>query len=59
LSSHAIPGNETSVTRVINSLYHAGAEVVHGGNTAVHLRSLLTDFLTESLLGGAHAALTP
>ncbi|MGZ6979791.1 MAG: ribonuclease J [Acidimicrobiia bacterium] len=37
ISAHAIPGNETSVTRVINSLYHAGAEVVHGGNTAVHV----------------------
>ncbi len=37
ISAHAIPGNETSVTRVINSLYHAGAEVVHGGNAAVHV----------------------
>jgi ribonuclease J len=37
ISAHAIPGNETSVTRVINSLYYAGAEVVHGGNTAVHV----------------------
>ena len=32
---------------------------ISGGNTTVHLRTLLTDFLTESLLGGAHAALTP
>jgi ribonuclease J len=37
ISAHAIPGNETSVTRVINALYYAGAEVVHGGNTAVHV----------------------
>jgi ribonuclease J len=37
ISAHAIPGNETSVTRVINALYQAGAEVVHGGNTAVHV----------------------
>jgi ribonuclease J len=37
ISAHAIPGNETSVTRVINSLYYAGAEVIHGGNTAVHV----------------------
>jgi ribonuclease J len=37
ISAHAIPGNETSVTRVINSLYHAGAEVVHGGNAPVHV----------------------
>src|SRR3954453_3176698 len=37
ISAHAIPGNETSVTRVINSLYHAGAEVVHDGNAKVHV----------------------
>ncbi len=37
ISAHAIPGNETSVTRVINALYYAGAEVVHGGNTDVHV----------------------
>jgi ribonuclease J len=37
ISAHAIPGNETNVSRVIDSLYRAGAEVVHGGNTAVHV----------------------
>jgi ribonuclease J len=37
ISAHAIPGNETSVTRVINALYHAGAEVVHDGNAKVHV----------------------
>ncbi|MSO38109.1 MAG: ribonuclease J [Acidimicrobiia bacterium] len=37
ISAHAIPGNETSVSRVIDSLYRAGAEVVHGGNAPVHV----------------------
>jgi ribonuclease J len=37
ISAHAIPGNEVSVTRVINSLYQAGAEVVHDGNAPVHV----------------------
>ena len=37
ISAHAIPGNEINVTRVIDSLYRAGAEVVHGGNAPVHV----------------------
>ena len=37
ISAHAIPGNETSVSRVIDSLYRAGAEVVHDKNAAVHV----------------------
>jgi ribonuclease J len=37
ISAHAIPGNETNVSRVIDSLYRAGAEVVHGGNAPVHV----------------------
>jgi ribonuclease J len=37
ISAHAIPGNEVNVTRVINSLYQAGAEVVHDGNAPVHV----------------------
>lgn len=32
---------------------------IAGGNTAVHLRTLLTDFLTGSLLGTAGTSLTP
>ena len=32
---------------------------ISGGNTAVHLRTMLTDFLTETLLGGARPSLTP
>ena len=36
LSSHPIPGNETSVGRVIDGLYRRGAEVIHSGLAAVH-----------------------
>ena len=31
LSSHAIPGNESNVNRVMDGLLKAGAEVVHSG----------------------------
>jgi ribonuclease J len=36
LSSHAIPGNESNVGKVIDGLCRAGAEVVHSGLAAVH-----------------------
>ena len=36
LSSHAIPGNEMNVSRVIDGLLKAGAEVVHSGVADVH-----------------------
>ncbi len=36
LSSHAIPGNEMNVNRVIGGLLKAGAEVVHSGLADVH-----------------------
>lgn len=36
LSSHAIPGNETAVNRVIDGLLRAGAEVIHSGIADVH-----------------------
>ena len=36
LSSHAIPGNEYSVNRVIDGLWRSGAEVVHSGVADVH-----------------------
>ncbi|MCP3988959.1 MAG: ribonuclease J [Actinomycetia bacterium] len=36
LSSHPIPGNESSVSRVIDGLMRKGAEVVHSGNANVH-----------------------
>ena len=36
LSSHAIPGNESNVNRVMDGLLKAGAEVVHSGIQDVH-----------------------
>jgi len=36
LSSHPIPGNEMSVTKVIDGLVRLGAEVVHSGIEDVH-----------------------
>ncbi len=36
LSSHAIPGNESAVSKVIDGLYRRGAEVVHAGTQEVH-----------------------
>jgi ribonuclease J len=37
LSSHAIPGNETNVGKVIDGLTRLGAEVVHSGLAGVHV----------------------
>ena len=36
LSSHAIPGNENNVNRVIDGLLRRGAQVVHSGVADVH-----------------------
>jgi ribonuclease J len=36
LSSHAIPGNEFNVNRVIDGLLRSGAEVIHSGVSDVH-----------------------
>jgi ribonuclease J len=36
LSSHAIPGNESNVNRVIDNLLRAGVEVIHSGVADVH-----------------------
>jgi len=36
LSSHAIPGNESNVNRVLDGLLRAGAQVVHSGVRDVH-----------------------
>jgi ribonuclease J len=37
LSSHAIPGNESNVGRIIDGLTRAGADVVHSGLAKVHV----------------------
>jgi ribonuclease J len=37
LSSHAIPGNETNVGKVIDGLCRLGAEVIHSGLERVHV----------------------
>jgi ribonuclease J len=37
LSSHAIPGNETNVGKVIDGLTRLGAEVIHSGLAPVHV----------------------
>lgn len=37
MASSLIPGNETSVYRVINGLTRLGAKVVHSGNAKVHV----------------------
>jgi ribonuclease J len=37
LSSHAIPGNEASVGKVIDGLTRRGAEVIHSGLAPVHV----------------------
>jgi ribonuclease J len=37
ISAHAIPGNESNVSRVIDAFYRAGAKVVHDGNSHVHV----------------------
>ncbi len=37
LSSHAIPGNETNVGRIIDGLTRHGAEVIHSGLAKVHV----------------------
>ena len=37
ISAHAIPGNESNVSRVINSLHRAGAVVIHDRIAKVHV----------------------
>jgi ribonuclease J len=37
LSSHAIPGNETNVGRIIDGLTRLGCEVIHSGLAKVHV----------------------
>ncbi|WP_267194101.1 ribonuclease J [Anaerosoma tenue] len=37
ISASPVPGNEKAVSRVMNRLYHAGANVVHKGMARVHV----------------------
>lgn len=37
LSATPIPGNEVSVSRVINNLFRLGADVIYGGSAGVHV----------------------
>ena len=37
LSASAIPGNETMISRVIDELFHKGAEVIYDRNTELHV----------------------
>jgi len=37
ISAHAIPGNESAVSRVIDGLHRRGAEVMHSGLAEVHV----------------------
>ena len=37
ISASAIPGNETTISRVVDELFHKGAEVVYDRNTDLHV----------------------
>ena len=37
ISASAIPGNETTISRVIDELFHKGAEVIYDRNTPLHV----------------------
>ena len=37
ISASAIPGNETTITRVIDELFHKGAEVIYDRHTDLHV----------------------
>ena len=51
LSSHAIPGNETAVSKVIDGLYRLGADVVHSGLAEVHVTGHAQQGEMKTLLG--------
>ena len=51
MSSHAIPGNETAVSKVIDGLYRLGADVVHSGLAEVHVTGHAQQGEMKTLLG--------
>ena len=56
LSSHAIPGNEYSVNKVIDGLWRRGAEVVHAGVADVHVTGHAQRGELQTLLSVARPA---
>jgi ribonuclease J len=54
ISSHAIPGNEHSVNKVIDGLWRRGAEVVHAGMADVHVTGHAQQGELRTLLNVAH-----
>ncbi|MFP5319664.1 MAG: ribonuclease J [Acidimicrobiia bacterium] len=54
LSSHAIPGNETSVGKVIDGLTRRGCEVVHSGLADVHVSGHAMQGELKTLLSVTH-----
>lgn len=51
LSSHAIPGNETAVSKVIDGLHRLGADVLHSGVAEVHVTGHAQRGEMRTLLG--------
>src|SRR5436305_6724601 len=54
LSSHAIPGNEAAVSKVIDGLMRMGCEVIHSGVAAVHASGHAMQGELKTLLSIAH-----
>src|SRR5205823_6681811 len=52
--SHAIPGNEGAVSKVIDGLYRLGVEVVHSGLADVHVSGHAMQGELQTLLSVAH-----
>src|SRR3954452_3058647 len=54
LSSHAIPGNEAAVGKVIDGLMRMGCEVIHSGIAEVHVSGHAMQGELKTLLNIAH-----
>src|SRR3954447_18862366 len=54
LSSHAIPGNEAAVGKVIDGLMRLGCEVIHSGLADVHVSGHAMQGELKTLLSTAH-----